>query len=151
MALIQDDSLIFNIFEEACRIMLPFQLRKLFAWFILAENYRGKNIWDKFKSYFCEDFQENKENQALNHINDMLSLEDTSCKTLGLPEPNPLNKVNIFCNKDDILYSSKMFDEIFEQLNKDQKLIFEQLLQNTNKIIFIDGPGDSEKYSCIKL
>ena len=145
MGLIQDDSQIFNIFEEACRIMLPFQLRKFFAWFVLAENYQGKNISDKFKSYFCEDFQENKENQALNHINDILSLEDMSCKTLGLPEPIPLNKVNIFCNKDDILNSSKIFDKMFKQLNNDQKIIFEQIFNNTNKIIFIDGPGGSGK------
>ena len=125
MALIQDDSQIFNIFEEACRIMLPSQLRKFLAWFILAENCQGQNIWNKFKSYFREDFKENKENQALTHINDILLLEDMSCKTFGLPEPNLLKNVNIFCNNDDVLNSSKMFNDMFKQLNKDQKLIFD--------------------------
>ena len=36
MGLIEDDSQIFVIFEEATNIMLSFQLRKFFAWFILA-------------------------------------------------------------------------------------------------------------------
>ena len=38
LGLIENDSNIFFIFEEACVIMLPYQLRKFFALFLLSEN-----------------------------------------------------------------------------------------------------------------
>ena len=52
MGLIEDNSQIYVIFDEASNVMLPFQLRKFFAWFILAENIQGNLIWNKFKQFF---------------------------------------------------------------------------------------------------
>lgn len=46
--LVENDSHIFNIFKEACNVMLLNQLRKFFAWFILAENIQANIIWEKF-------------------------------------------------------------------------------------------------------
>ncbi|XP_016843648.1 uncharacterized protein LOC107981727 [Nasonia vitripennis] len=57
MGLVEDDSQIFSTFEEACVVMLPFQLRKFCSWYLLSENIQesDKNklrevdviIWDK--------------------------------------------------------------------------------------------------------
>ena len=69
MGLIKHDSQITNIFEEACHVMLPFKLRKFFAWFLISDNIQGTIIWEKYKQYFLEDFKDNQINQALVEIN----------------------------------------------------------------------------------
>jgi hypothetical protein len=93
MGLIEDDSQIYVIFEESTNVMLPFQLRKFFAWFILAENIQGNLIWEKFKHFFSEDFKENEEKNALSHIQSILETEDKSCKDFSLPEPTVINSI----------------------------------------------------------
>ena len=70
MGLIEHETQIYNIFEEACQIMLPIiQLCKFFASFLLCENIEGFIIWEKYKKFFTEDFIENKEDKALSYIN----------------------------------------------------------------------------------
>ena len=69
MGLVEHETQIYNIFEESCQIMLPFQLRKLFATFLLCENIQGNIIEEKYKQFFTEGFIENKEDKALGHIN----------------------------------------------------------------------------------
>ena len=146
VGLVEDDSTIFNMFDEACAVMLPFQLRKFFAWFLLSENIQGDIIWNKYKIYFAEDFKENKENNALIVINNILSMEDMSCKDFGLPEPNlDLVHTENQNNQATLLYCQTMFNHMYNQLNVDQKLIFEKLINNSHKIHFIDGPGGSGK------
>lgn len=44
MGLIEHDSQIDKIFEEACSVMLPSQLRKFFAWFLMSERFQGDLI-----------------------------------------------------------------------------------------------------------
>ena len=144
MDLIENDLQILKIFEEAYRIMLPFQLCKFFTSFLLTENIQGNIIWENFKTYFSEDFHENKDNLALNHINNLLLLEDVSCKDFGLPEPEPIiNDIKYDNNITSI--SKEMFENMFTKLNEDQKFIFNELVNNMNKINFIDGPGGSGK------
>ena len=64
--LVESDTEIFNIFKEACAIMIPIQLRKFFAWFVLSDNFvLSFEISNKFKEYFCEGFSDNNENRAL--------------------------------------------------------------------------------------
>ena len=134
------------MFDEACAVMLPFQLRKFFAWFLLSENIQGDIIWNKYKIYFAEDFKENKENNAFIVINNILSMEDMSCKDFGLPEPNlDLVHTENQNNQATLLYCQTMFNHMYNQLNVDQKLIFEKLINNSHKIHFIDGPGGSGK------
>ena len=119
--------------------MLPFQLRKFFTSFLLTENIQGNIIWENFKTYVSEDFHENKDNLALNHINKLLLLEDISCKDFGLPEPEPIiNDIKY----DNIItsISKEMFEDIFTKLNRDKKFIFKELVNNMNKINFINGP-----------
>ena len=142
MGLIEDDSQIYVIFDEASNVMLPFQLRKFFAWFILAENIQGNLIWNKFKQFFTEDFKENKENNALSHIQSILQTEDKSCKDYSLPEPtiNSLGEIH-----ENSAYSKNLFEILFNQLTADQRLIFTEIINDKNKIYFIDGPGGSGK------
>ena len=144
MDLIENDLKILKFFEEACRIMLPFQLREFFTSFLLTENIQGNIIWNNLKKYFSEDFHENEDNLALNDINKLLLLEDVPYVDFGLPEPDPI--IN------DVKYDSKitsinkeMFEDMFTKLNQDQKFIFKQLLNNINKINFIGGPRGSGK------
>lgn len=67
MGLVESDTEIFNIFEEACAIMMPSELRKFFAWFIISDSYvLSREIWDKFKRYFCEGFLDNAESITRN-------------------------------------------------------------------------------------
>ena len=63
MGLIEHETQIYNIFEEACQIMLPIQLRKFFASFLLCGNIKSFIIWKKYKKLFTEDFIENKEDK----------------------------------------------------------------------------------------
>ena len=49
MGLIEHETQIYNIFEEACQIMLPIQLHKFSATFLLCENIEGFIIWEKYK------------------------------------------------------------------------------------------------------
>ena len=58
----------YKVFDEVCKIMLPYQLRKFFLCFLLAENIQGNNIWEKFKKFFSEDYKINEEIAALKNI-----------------------------------------------------------------------------------
>ena len=52
MGLVESNTGIFNIFEEACAIMMPIQLRKFFASFVLSDSFvLSFEIWNKFKEY----------------------------------------------------------------------------------------------------
>jgi hypothetical protein len=144
MGLIEHDHLIDNIFEEASTIMLPIQLRQFFAWFLLSENIQGDRIWNNYKNIFTEDFNDNKENRALLHINQIFELEDKTCESFNLPMPNKTALSKIYDNEE-VLQSKCLFESMYNQLNNDQKNIFETICSQPNKIYFIDGPGGSGK------
>lgn len=65
MGLIDNDSYLDKIFAEACNVMLPSQLKKFFAWFLISENFQGNIIWEKYKDFFTEDFKDKKTDRAL--------------------------------------------------------------------------------------
>ena len=89
MGLVESDTEIFNIFEEACATMMPIQLRKFFARFVLSDNFvLSFEIWNKFKEYFCKGFSDNNENRALLEIDNILKLENMRCSDFGLREPD---------------------------------------------------------------
>ena len=88
MGLIQNDNQIFQIFDEAVAIIMPKQLRKFFAYLLISDNLSiGLNIWNKYKNYFTEDFETNKEINALNHLNRILNRKNVKCSDFGLPDP----------------------------------------------------------------
>ena len=123
--------------------MLP--LRKVFAIF-LCENIEGIIIWEEYERIFTEDIIENKENKALSHINQILITEEISCKDFGLPEPTKLKmKKTDQCDVKVINYCEQTFNNMYHNLNVDQKYIFEQIISQKTRIHFIDGPGRSGK------
>ena len=52
LGLIEDDKQKYKIFDEACKIMMPYQLRKFFVCFFLAENIQGNLLWNKYENFF---------------------------------------------------------------------------------------------------
>ena len=78
MGLVDDDLQIKNIFKKVCDVMLGYQLRQFFAWFLLSENINGNNIWNEFNNFFTEDFKDDKVNNALIKINEILTLNEKS-------------------------------------------------------------------------
>ena len=98
--------------------------------------------WNKFKQFFTEDFKDNKENNALSHIQSILQTEDKSCKDDSLPEPT-INSLGE--SPENSAYSKNLFEILFSQLTTDQRLIFTEIVNDKNKIYFIDGPGGSGK------
>ena len=76
MGLVDYDLQIKNIFKETCDVMSGYQLRQFFAWFLLSENINGNNIWNEFNNVFTKDFQDDKVNNALIQINEILTLNE---------------------------------------------------------------------------
>ena len=85
--MIETDQQIKKIFEEACSIMLPNQLRKFLVCFIIADNYQANVLWEQFQKFFAEDFSKQCKDLALTEIQNLLNAEGYSCKQFGLPEP----------------------------------------------------------------
>ena len=87
MGLVESDTDIFNIFEEACPIIKPIQLHNFLhdLLFLIALYYQ---IWNKFEENFCKGFSNNNENRVLLEIHDFFKLENMRCSDFGLPESN---------------------------------------------------------------
>lgn len=147
MGLVESDSEIFKIFEEACSIMMPTELRKFFAWFVLSDDFVfSRQVWEKFKIFFCEGFQDDNENRALQEINECFLLESKQCSDFGLPEPkNVPNEINSRIQKDKILYHKELSEKLISQLNVDQKFVFDVITSGKLKMIYIDGSGGTGK------
>ena len=125
LGLIEDDEHIYKIFYEACKIMLPYQLRKFFVWFLLAENIQGNMLCDMYKIFFSDDYKNNEEIEALNHIELLLNEESL--------EKNLENKKTIVTENFSILYN---------KLTTNQKNIFDKLINfPSDKLCFINVPG----------
>lgn len=142
MGLVENDGEIFKMFEEACIVMLPKQLRSFFAWFLLADNIQGDKIWEKFKSFFCEGFQENAEDYALKHISDIFTAEDRSCTEFKLPEPN-INNTTLSATQT-VAYE-RIYKEMYKTLTKEQQIVLNKIINGPDHVFFIDGPGGSGK------
>ena len=58
MGLVERSTEFFYIFEEACAIMMPIQLCKFFAWFVVSHSFvLSFKIWNKLKKYFGKIFR----------------------------------------------------------------------------------------------
>ena len=89
MGLVESDTEIFYIFDEASAIMMPIQLRKFLAWFVLFDSFvLSFKIWNKFKEYIFKGFPDNNENGALLEIDDIFKLDNMRSSDFGLPEPD---------------------------------------------------------------
>ena len=54
-------------------------LTVFFFVFFLAENIQGNLLWNKYKNFFSEDYNQNGEMQALKHIEILLNKESYTC------------------------------------------------------------------------
>lgn len=98
MGLIESDEHLCNIFDEACQIMMPKELRQFFSWFLIGDKMATTYsllIWNKYKNQFGEDFKTDKDNSTLLEIEKILKSENFSCKTFGLPQPVVKNEIKI--------------------------------------------------------
>lgn len=147
MGLVESDDQIIKIFDEACNIMMPKQLRKFFAQFLLVDNIQALSIWEKYKIFFCEDFQYNPFDHGLNEIEQILQVENKKLSDYCLPTPNIKN----IKSETNSLFqqlqneSIKINEEMKKKLNMDQLLIYKKIISSNEKLYFIDGPGGSGK------
>lgn len=87
--LLHTEAVVYEIFDEAVEIMMPNQLRLLYSTYLTGEQpATALDIWEKYKKYFCEGFNDNHEYRALQHISSILEAENFMCKHFNLPEPD---------------------------------------------------------------
>ncbi|XP_071582449.1 uncharacterized protein, partial [Temnothorax nylanderi] len=92
--LVEADDLWEKTIEEATGSHMPAQLRELFTYIcIFGTPTDVPTLWNKYKEYMIEDFVYNNvvnpENMALNHIQEILKNNGSSCDNFKLPNPNP--------------------------------------------------------------
>ncbi|XP_060965525.1 uncharacterized protein LOC115712693 [Cannabis sativa] len=146
--------------EEASLYKMPFALRRLFATLLIfCSPNNPKELWEKYKSFMCEDFIQDgilladAEVRALKHIN--LILEQSGkhindyhlvCYNVNLEEQELINnaiheEMSIIVTNDDLAS--------IHNLNEEQKyafnLILERVFTNNGGMFFIDGPGGTGK------
>lgn len=157
MGLVKDDVHMIEAFDEAVTVMMPESLRKFFAHLIIVEDFNVSKIWNNYKKFFVEGFENDCENRALLHINSILQGENLSCTDYGLPEPLSLNQTVI--DHEEIACYKKLVDQLYPTLKEDQKFIFDEVIKGKNKLIYVDGPGGTGKtylykvliYYCLSL
>ena len=54
MRLVEHDSDLFDIFDEACNYLIASQLRKFFARFPISEKIPGNLLWEKYRKFFTD-------------------------------------------------------------------------------------------------
>ena len=86
MDLIKHDYQCMYIFEEAVSIMMLYQMRQFFFWFLLTETIPAIKSWTKFEEHFIKDLRD--ENLALHEINKILAQQNYCVTDFGLPEIN---------------------------------------------------------------
>ncbi|XP_071581345.1 uncharacterized protein [Temnothorax nylanderi] len=94
--LIEADDLWEKTLEEATGSHMFAQLRELFTYIcIFGTPTDVPTLWNKYKEHMIEDFVYNNvvnpENMALNHIQEILKNNGSSCENFKLPNPNPVN------------------------------------------------------------
>ncbi|XP_072763711.1 ATP-dependent DNA helicase pif1-like [Anoplolepis gracilipes] len=94
--LIEADDLWSKTLEEATESKMPAQIRELFAYICIFGNPTDvPTLWNKYKDQMIEDFVNNNvvdsENMALNHIQEILRNNGSSCENFQLPNPIPVN------------------------------------------------------------
>ena len=142
---------------EAMKSKLPVQIRQLFA-FIVALNSptNPTELWQEFKPAMSEDFTrrglsvDEATNKTLCEIDEILVSHNTSCKAVGLPEPN--KDVLLACSEDDPLLYAAAFRSNYFSATSEQKEIIDQVISavlsdnfETSKIFYLDAPAGCGK------
>ena len=134
---------------------MPKQLRQLFAYICISagSSVDALKLWTKYKQFLCEDFAFKRspdaaESRALAAIQEILTYNGLSLKTLGLPSIQyvPSNDSNI--NIDDHF---KICRELEPTLNDDQLNVVQSFCtayftkNTTYRLYFIDGAAGTGK------
>jgi len=153
--LLLDDTEWNHALFEASTFQMPAQLRSMFAYIcIFCCPSSPITLWEKFKSYFSEDFTRTfpttlAESYALKDIHEILSLHGKTLEDFNLPSPSlPHSFQNTFTF--DLAEEQAKSIELISQLNQEQKIVFDQIMGSVNgesndTCFFLDGPGGSGK------
>ncbi|XP_071578240.1 uncharacterized protein [Temnothorax nylanderi] len=151
--LVETDDLWGKTLEEAIESKMPVQLRELFSYIcIFGTPIDVLAIWNKYKDFLIEDFVHknvvNPENMALNHIQEILINNGSSCENFQLPNPTP---VNIYITEYNVDEERIRGDYLLSTLNAEQKHVYDivmRAIENQNelhRLFFIDGFAGSGK------
>ena len=148
MSSVEYDGQIFAIFDEACNHMSAKQLRQYFAFYLIANRPPLANqLWNKYEKHLCDDYRDMKEddkvNEALLSINNILQPENSKCFDFGLPEPY-VPTINTHKNNTLQINHLEIFNFLYLKLNDDQKYIFDTITTKPG-LYFIDSPGGTGK------
>ncbi|XP_071570011.1 uncharacterized protein [Temnothorax nylanderi] len=151
--LVETDDLWGKTLEEAIESKMPVQFRELFSYIcIFGTPIDVLAIWNKYKDFLIEDFVHknvvNPENMALNHIQEILINNGSSCENFQLPNPTP---VNIYITEYNVDEERIRGDYLLSTLNAEQKHVYDivmRAIENQNelhRLFFIDGFAGSGK------
>ncbi|KMQ86402.1 hypothetical protein RF55_14615, partial [Lasius niger] len=151
--LVEADDLWGKTLEEARESNMPTQLRELFAYIcIFGTPTDVLSIWNKYKEFMIEDFVHNNvvnpENMALNHIQEILINNGSSCENFQLLNPIP---VNIYVTEYNVDEERIRGDYLLSTLNVEQKHVYDIVMRaiekenETQRLFFIDGFAGSDK------
>lgn len=117
--------------REACNILMPAQLRNLFALIFIFNNPNNPNdLWEQFAENLMEDFLRNytadvSKRKSLQDIGQILSIHGLSCTALGLPDPGPIINTGIEFNN---TFESEEAETRIKNLNDAQKNAFNTII-----------------------
>ncbi|XP_024889920.1 uncharacterized protein LOC112466196, partial [Temnothorax curvispinosus] len=151
--LVEADDLWEKTLEEATDSKMPVQLRELFAYIcIYGTPTDVLTLWNKYKDHMIEDFVHNNvvnpENMALNHIQEILKNNGSSCENFQLPNPIP---VNIYVTEYNVDEERRRGDYLLSTLNVEQRYVYDivmRAIDNENepqRLFYIDGFAGSGK------
>ncbi|PAV78888.1 hypothetical protein WR25_13196 [Diploscapter pachys] len=158
MGLLDDNIQWEAYFEEAKDYASPFQLRELFVSVIThGENVDVKEIWERFKEYFAEDYNRNYEEEvairrALVEIEKQLENVGDSVEKYGIPKPNMTEFENDL--PWDPNEEMQKGETMRAAMNPAQESVIAYILEKLQELqdaslqngcVFIDGPGGSGK------
>ncbi|XP_072754275.1 uncharacterized protein [Anoplolepis gracilipes] len=132
---------------------MPAQIRELFAYICIFGNPTDvPTLWNKYKDQMIEDFVNNNvvdpENMALNHIQEILRNNGSSCGNFQLPNPIP---VNIYVTEYNVDEEKRPGEYLLSTLNDEQKHVYNiviRVIDNENepqRLFYIDGFAGSGK------
>ncbi|KAL6742857.1 hypothetical protein Aduo_015960 [Ancylostoma duodenale] len=147
---LQDDEEYRRCLEDARRMSMPSQMRASFAYILsLCETNNGHSLWNDFKNSMMEDFlrggllPNGAEAVAFTEIKEIALGCGVDITTI-IPPPMCTTAV-IDNDVVDVDAYREEGSQLYQTSNAQQKHIVDAVITNTEKCVFIDGPGGSGK------
>ncbi|KMQ87710.1 hypothetical protein RF55_12929 [Lasius niger] len=123
---------------------MPAQFRELFAYIcIFGTPTDVPTLWNRYQDHMIEDFVHknvvNPENMALNHIQEILRNNGSSCENFQLPISVPVNIYATEYNVDE----ERRCDYLLSTLNPEQKHVYDIVMRA------IDNENEPQRLFCI--